>query len=131
MRHLLSHQAGLPAFPEDALQVEYDDRDGARRPPRRSTPVHPPGAGVAEHALTYGHLLDEVLRRATGEPLVDRFARIAAAAGWDLHLRVDPPTWPGWQPWWIPPGGGARTTSKTDGGAPRSVGHPGCSTWRC
>ena len=53
-----------------------------------AAPVHPPGAGVAEHALTYGHLLDEVLRRATGEPLHERFARVAAAAGWDLHLRV-------------------------------------------
>lgn len=89
MRHLLSHQAGLPAFPEDALQVEYDDRQGLVDLLAAAVPAHPPGAGVAEHALTYGHLLDEVLRRATGEPLVERFARVAAAAGWDLHLRVE------------------------------------------
>ena len=44
---------------------------------------------MAEHALTYGHLLDEVVRRATGETLDQRFAALAAAAGWDLHLRVD------------------------------------------
>ena len=90
MRHLLAHQAGLPAFPEDALQVEYDDREALVDLLAAAAPVHPPGAGVAEHALTYGHLLDEVLRRATGEPLVERFARIAAAGGWDLHLRVEP-----------------------------------------
>ena len=90
MRHLLSHQAGLPAFPEEALRVEYDDREALVDLLAAAAPVHPPGAGVAEHALTYGHLLDEVLRRATGEPLVERFARVAATGGWDLHLRVEP-----------------------------------------
>ncbi|MGZ8596558.1 MAG: serine hydrolase, partial [Actinomycetota bacterium] len=45
---------------------------------------------VAEHALTYGHLCDGLVRRATGEDLADRFAGIAAAHGWDLHLRVRP-----------------------------------------
>jgi CubicO group peptidase (beta-lactamase class C family) len=90
VRHLLAHQAGLPAFPEAALQVGYDDRAALVDLLAAAAPVHPPGAGVAEHALTYGHLLDEVLRRATGEPLDERFARLAAAAGWDLHLRVGP-----------------------------------------
>ena len=65
MRHLLSHQAGLPAFPESALEVEYDDRQTLVDLLAEAAPVHPPGAGVAEHALTYGHLLDEVLRRLT------------------------------------------------------------------
>ncbi len=89
MRHLLSHQAGLPVFPEHALEVEYDDRTTLVELLAGAAPVHAPGAGVAEHALTYGHLLDEVLRRATGEPLAERFARLASAAGWDLHLRVE------------------------------------------
>jgi CubicO group peptidase (beta-lactamase class C family) len=88
MRHLLSHQAGLPSFPESASGVEVDDRQALVDLLAAAAPAHPPGAGVAEHALTYGHLLDEVLRRATGEPLHERFARLAAAAGWDLHLRV-------------------------------------------
>jgi len=90
VRHLLSHQAGLPAFPEEASRVDYGDREALVDLLATAAPVHPPGAGVAEHALTYGHLLDEVLRRATGEPLAERFPRIAAASGWDLHLRVEP-----------------------------------------
>jgi CubicO group peptidase (beta-lactamase class C family) len=89
MRHLLSHQAGLPAFPVATRQLGYDDREALVDLLAAATPVHRPGAGVAEHALTYGHLLDEVLRRATGEALDERFARLARAAGWDLHLRVD------------------------------------------
>ena len=57
MRHLLSHQAGLPAFPEDASLVEYDDRQALVDLVEQAAPVHPPGTEVAEHALTYGHLL--------------------------------------------------------------------------
>ena len=89
MRHLLSHQAGLPAFPEEALRVGFDDHHTLVDLLAGAAPIHRPGAGVAEHALTYGHLLDEVLRRATSEPLAERFAPLAAAAGWDLHLRVE------------------------------------------
>jgi CubicO group peptidase (beta-lactamase class C family) len=88
LRHLLSHQAGLPTFPEQAMGVDYGDRDELVRLLAAAAPTHAPGAGIAEHALTYGHLLDEVCRRATGEPLADRFGRLAEAAGWDLHLQV-------------------------------------------
>ena len=88
VRQLLSHQAGLPAFPPEASQVAYDDREALVDLLARARPVHLPGTAVAEHALTYGHLLDEVHRRTTGEPLDARFARIAAESGWDLHLRV-------------------------------------------
>ena len=88
VRHVLSHRAGLPAFPEEATGVAYDDREALVALLAGARPVHEPGAAVAEHALTYGHLLDEVLRRATGDDLAERFARVAAAGGWDLHLRV-------------------------------------------
>lgn len=88
VRHLLSHQAGLPVFGEEAATLAYDDREALVELLARSAPVHEPGAGVAEHALTYGHLLDEVVRRTTGEDLAGRFARLCVAGGWDLHLRV-------------------------------------------
>lgn len=89
MRQLLSHQAGLPAFPEAAAQLDWADREALVQLLAESPPVHPPGAGIAEHALTYGHLLDEVLRRSTGVPLAEGFAGIARRAGWDLHLQVE------------------------------------------
>ncbi len=94
MRHLLCHQAGLPVFPPAALTVAYDDRETLVDLLAEATPIHPPGAGVAEHALTYGHLLDEVLRRSTGTSLVERFAGLVDEAGWDLHLTVGEPVLP-------------------------------------
>ena len=89
VRHVLSHQAGLPSFGDAAATLDYDDREALVELLAAATPVHEPGTAVAEHALTYGHLLDEVLRRATGEALAERFAGITATCGWDLHLRVD------------------------------------------
>ena len=88
VRHVLAHQAGLPAFPEAAAHLAFDDHDGLTDLLAGATPLHEPGAGVAEHALTYGHLCDRLVRLATGDDLAERFATIAAAHGWDLHLRV-------------------------------------------
>jgi CubicO group peptidase (beta-lactamase class C family) len=90
VRHVLAHQAGLPAFPEAAAQVAYDDHDALCELLAQATPVHEPGAACAEHALTYGHLCDQLVRLATGEDLASRFARLADEQGWDLHLRVAP-----------------------------------------
>jgi CubicO group peptidase (beta-lactamase class C family) len=90
VRHVLSHAAGLPCFPEAAADVPFDDLAGLCDLLAGATPDHEPGAGVAEHALTYGHLCDALVRRATGDDLAERFAGIAAAHGWDLHLRVPP-----------------------------------------
>ena len=130
MRHLLSHQAGLPAFPEEASRIEYDDREALVELLAAAAPAHPPGAGVAEHALTYGHLLDEVLRRATGEPLAERFARVAAAGGWTCTCASSRPTSSGWPPvgptgWW------ATGYLEVFGGVLRWADSVGCSSRRC
>ena len=90
VRQVLAHAAGLPSFPEAATGIAYDDREALVALLAAAPPEHEPGTAVAEHALTYGHLCDEIVRRATGEDLADRFAGIAAAHGWDLHLRVAP-----------------------------------------
>src|SRR5690349_10102451 len=90
VRQVLSHSAGLASFPEAAADLPYDDREALVALLAAAAPEHEPGTAVAEHALTYGHLVDEILRRATGEDLAERFAGIAAQHGWDLHLRVSP-----------------------------------------
>ncbi len=88
VRHVLSHQAGLPSFPPEAAGLEFDDTEGLTALLAAATPEHEPGTAIAEHALTYGHLLERVLLAATGEDLPTRFARIATVHGWDLHLTV-------------------------------------------
>jgi len=88
MRQVLHHSAGLPRFPDAAADLAFDDLAGLTRLLAAAPPEFEPGSAVAEHALTYGHLCDAVVRRATGDDLADRFAAIAAAHGWDLHLRV-------------------------------------------
>ena len=104
VRQVLAHQAGQWRFP--ATDLPFDDRAGLADLLADSPPEHEPGAGVGEHALTYGHLCDALVRHATGVDLADRFAALAAACGWDVHLRVAPadldrvadvvPMEPGW-----------------------------------
>ena len=67
VRHLLSHQAGLPAFREPA--PDLTDWGATVGSLAASPPWWEPGTALGEHALTYGHLVGEVVRRATGEPL--------------------------------------------------------------
>ena len=88
VRHVLSHQAGLPRFPPAAADLAFDDRDALVGLLEAAAPDHAPGAAVAEHALTYGHLCDALVRAATGDDLATRFGALAARHGWDLHLRV-------------------------------------------
>jgi CubicO group peptidase (beta-lactamase class C family) len=90
VRQVLAHQAGLPAFPEPAADIAFDDREALVALLADGWPVHEPGTACAEHALTYGHLCDQLVRLATGDDLAERFARVAADHGWDLHLRVSP-----------------------------------------
>jgi CubicO group peptidase (beta-lactamase class C family) len=89
IRQLLSHQAGQPAFPEAAAHTAFDDRVSLTGMLADAPPEQAPGSGSAEHALTYGHLCDEVIRRVCGESLGERFARIASVLGRDLHLQLD------------------------------------------
>ncbi|MEG3627221.1 serine hydrolase domain-containing protein [Streptomyces poriticola] len=88
VRHLLNHQAGVPVLdsplaPEEAL----DPRRGPEALAAQA-PVWEPGTGHGYHALTYGWLLDELVRRVTGgrgtgEWIADEIAR---PLGLDLWL---------------------------------------------
>lgn len=87
VRHLLTHTAGLPAFPipRPGRLIAYwhvlaNDLATA-------APQWPAGTTVAEHALTYGNLVGELVRQVDGRYL-GRFLRdeIARPAGLDLAL---------------------------------------------
>jgi CubicO group peptidase (beta-lactamase class C family) len=88
VRQLLAHQAGLPAFPEarpdPSAWTDWDDLAGMLA---RATPEWDPGTAHAEHALTYGHLLGEVVRRVDGRTLGQVWREdVAAPLDLDFHI---------------------------------------------
>jgi CubicO group peptidase (beta-lactamase class C family) len=80
---LLSHQAGLCALDQ---RVDVVDYNGVIRALEAQAPLWPPGTGHGYHARTFGFLLDELIRRITGETLSDywqeNFARPLALDFW-------------------------------------------------
>ncbi|MFF8938942.1 serine hydrolase domain-containing protein [Streptomyces paradoxus] len=67
VRHVLNHRAGLPVLdrpltPRDALDPLKGPEAVAAQ-----APVWEPGTDHGYHALTYGWLLDELVRRVTGQ----------------------------------------------------------------
>ncbi|MGW0499312.1 serine hydrolase domain-containing protein [Streptomyces sp. NPDC003007] len=87
VRHVLNHRAGLPVLdrpltPEEAL-------DPLRGPEAvaAQAPVWEPGTDHGYHALTYGWLLDELVRRVTGQGTGEWLAsQVTGPLGLDLWL---------------------------------------------
>jgi CubicO group peptidase (beta-lactamase class C family) len=85
VRHLLTHTAGRVTVPEVPL-VDWD-RSVAELAGLH--PDWPPGAVVCEHALTFGHLVGEVVRRIDGRSLGRFLAdELAGPLGLDVHFGV-------------------------------------------
>lgn len=69
VHHLLSHSAGLMGFaPELGVQVrDLLDWTRCTRALETMAPLWPPGTASAYHAITYGYLVGEVIRRVSGK----------------------------------------------------------------
>lgn len=88
LRHVLSHTAGQPSFPPASATTDILDDAALRVLLADAAPEHPPGSTIAEHALTYGHLLDGILRAAGAGTLADRFGVVASELGIDGFFGV-------------------------------------------
>jgi CubicO group peptidase (beta-lactamase class C family) len=85
VRHLLTHTAGRVTVPDVPL-VDWDRSVAALA---GMQPDWPPGAVVCEHALTFGHLVGEVVRRIDGRSLGRFMAdELAGPLGLDVHVGV-------------------------------------------
>jgi CubicO group peptidase (beta-lactamase class C family) len=87
--HLLTHSAGLSGFPPEAgIDPEAMlDWDRSCRALAAMAPLWPPGSAYAYHAITYGYLLGEVVRRATGRTIGRQLADdVAGPLGLDLWI---------------------------------------------
>jgi CubicO group peptidase (beta-lactamase class C family) len=66
VRYLLTHEAGLPAIGHRMPYGSLSDWDAMVAALAAQAPWWDPGTAHGYHGVTYGHLVGEVLRRATG-----------------------------------------------------------------
>ncbi|WP_327089171.1 beta-lactamase family protein [Nonomuraea sp. NBC_01738] len=69
LRHVLTHSAGLPAVPAGTTPESLCDWEGMCAALAAATPWWEPGTRTGYHAMTFGYLAGEVVRRATGKPI--------------------------------------------------------------
>jgi CubicO group peptidase (beta-lactamase class C family) len=91
-RQLLAHQAGLDLFDDPPPLETLLDWEATTALLAASPPGWPPGTAHAEHVVTYGHLVGEVVRRVDGRPL-GAFLRHELAVPWglDFHVGLEEP----------------------------------------
>ena len=129
LRHVLSHQAGLPGIAEPLPDGAMLDWSRMVHALERQPPWWPPGTAHGYHVNTFGWLLGEAVRRAAGLTLGALLrAEIAGPLGADVHIglphaehdRVAEFLWPPmappdgagltgearmrWSTYWNPPG---------------------------
>ncbi|MBP0460577.1 serine hydrolase domain-containing protein [Streptomyces montanisoli] len=69
VRHLLSHRAGVPVLDVPLTPAEALDGESGPRALAAQRPVWEPGSDHGYHAHTYGWLVGELVRRATGRSI--------------------------------------------------------------
>lgn len=83
VRELASHQAGLPAVRERLPRHAMLDWDRMCSALASQTPYWTPGTAHGYHTNTFGFLLGELIRRATGVRVEQKLAQVVAALGVD------------------------------------------------
>lgn len=74
--HLMSHSVGLPGVEPESGVTAHDMLYAERHVPalEAMAPVWTPGASCQYHPITYGSLLNEVVRRVSGKSVAQLFA---------------------------------------------------------
>jgi len=85
--HALSHQAGLPDFEGETTFEQTIDWQWTIDNLANATPVWPAGSQLAYHAVTFGTLVGEIVRRISGKSLGTFFRdEVAQPLGADFHI---------------------------------------------
>lgn len=91
VRQLLNHRAGLPAIRQPLPEAACFDWEVMTSALAAETPWWTPGALHGYHAITYGWLIGEVMRRVSGKSVGRYFHdEIAAPLGIDCHIGLSP-----------------------------------------
>jgi CubicO group peptidase (beta-lactamase class C family) len=89
VRHLLSHTSGYAGWTEPLDVARLLDLEASERMLAEQEPWWEPGTASGYHMICYGHLLDGLVRGATGKPLADQFRTLVAEPlDADFHLGV-------------------------------------------
>ncbi len=87
---LISHQAGLNGFAEPTTTENMYDWDGCVAKLARQKPAWEPGTASSYHALTFGWLAGEIVRRVSRKT-VGQFVRDEIAKPFDAHVFIGLP----------------------------------------
>ncbi len=91
VRHLLSHMSGVSGWEQPITLEDMYDWDKSTALLAAQAPWWEPGTASGYHALNYGHLIGEVIRRITGQRLGEFFAtHLAGPLGADFHIGLSP-----------------------------------------
>ncbi len=91
VRHLLSHTSGVSGLDQPAVIEDLYDWQKATARFAAQAPWWEPGSASGYHALNFGHLTGEVLRRITGKTLKQYVAEeIAGPLGADFQIGAAP-----------------------------------------
>jgi CubicO group peptidase (beta-lactamase class C family) len=89
VRHLLAHTSGMAGWTETLSVDGLLDLERSERMLAEQEPWWEPGTASGYHMVSYGHLLDGLVRAATGSPLAEQFRTLVAEPlGADFHLGV-------------------------------------------
>jgi CubicO group peptidase (beta-lactamase class C family) len=87
VRHLMSHTSGVSGLDQPATIEDLYDWDRSTSRMASQSPWWEPGTASGYHALNFGHLLGEVVRRVTGKGLKQFVAEeIAGPLGADFQI---------------------------------------------
>src|SRR6266700_429671 len=94
VRHVMSHASGVSGLDQPApVEVLYDWEQATSRMAAQA-PWWEPGTASGYHALNYGHLVGEIVRRISGKPLKQFVAEeIAGPLGADFQIGAAESDW--------------------------------------
>src|SRR5580693_4249562 len=94
VRHVLSHASGVSGLDQPAVVEDLYDWEKSTARMAAQAPWWEPGTASGYHALNYGHLVGEIVRRISGKPLKQFVAEeIAGPLGADFQIGAAESDW--------------------------------------
>jgi CubicO group peptidase (beta-lactamase class C family) len=94
VRHVMSYASGVSGLDQPAVVEDLYDWEGSTSRFAAQAPWWEPGTASGYHAMNYGHLLGEIVRRITGKTLKQFVAEeIAGPLGADFQIGAAESDW--------------------------------------